>query len=451
MQSKPDALTFNGGKIMKKKFKADSIALKLVFIFSIVIVLIVANLFTGSKLSDREYEYNHARSQISEGAGSSFLIQDSFIVIPYSYQVKKYNSKGETYYETAWSREFIRPVSVNAYSELETQNRTLGIYSFPIFTGLMNCEVSFDFSELKAKTYNTYSYANALFCVEVSDRSLIEKPVFKIGDKEYKVEYTEISFDSSDSKSVRHGKCITAKIPLDKNPVVIKTDYKIRGADSFSLKLVSQETKLNIKSDWPSPGFTDFSYIPTERNISKDGFTSSWYVPFDSGDGSNSIGFSYIQPVDIYKKLHRAFNYAFLFIVVPFIALFLLEIFADINLHPVNYLLSGAASVLFFLLLLALSEHMNFGFSYALGSIASGALVSVYIAMITKKINLAGVMAGLFSLLYGYLYVCLQSEDYALLFGSIFAFIVLASVMFVTRNVNWSSLNKSKETVLIEE
>ncbi|MCR5613712.1 cell envelope integrity protein CreD [Treponema sp.] len=437
--------------MVKKKLKADSIALKLVFIFAIVILLIVANLFTGSKLSDREYEYNHAKEQICSGAGGEFYINDCYLVIPYSYKVKKYNSKGEPYIVTEWGREVIRPASVNANAELKTQMRPLGIYSAPIFTGEMNYEASFDFTELKAKTQNTYSYAEAKYCVEISDRSLVEKPVFKVGDKEYKVEYSEISYNSGDSKSMRYSKCIMAKIPLNNKPVVIKSDYKIRGASDFSLKIVSQETKVKISSDWPSPGFSSFAYIPTEHELTKDGFTASWYIPFDAGNGSNEIGFTYVQSVDVYRKLHRAFNYAFLFIIVPFIALFLLEIFADINLHPVNYLLSGAASVLFFLLLLALSEHINFGLSYALGSAASGLLVSVYIALICKKINLGGIIALLFVLLYGYLYVCLQSEDYALLFGSIFAFIVLAAIMFVTRNVNWSSLKKSKEKDLIEE
>ncbi|WP_318661203.1 cell envelope integrity protein CreD [Treponema sp.] len=439
--------------MVKKTLKADSIVLKLVFIFAIVIVLIVANLFTGSKLSDREYEYNHAKSSIINGAGGNFVIEDVFLVIPYSYQEKRRNSKDQIYYETVWANEYIRPSSVKSSADLKTQERNIGIYSFPIYSGDVSYEATFDFSELKTKTRNTYSYANAMFCVEVSDRSLMEKPVFKIGDKVYPVEYTEIDYATaySMSKSAKISKCITAKIPLGNSPVVFKSDYKIRGAEKFSLKLISQETRLDIKSDWPSPGFTDYSYIPTERELTKEGFTSSWYIPFDSGDARNEIGFDYIQPVNIYNKLHRAFNYAFLFIVVPFIALFLLEIFAGINLHPVNYLLSGAASVLFFLLLLALSEHINFGFSYFLGSIASGLLVSVYIALICKKINLGGIMALLFALLYGYLYVCLQSEDYALLFGSIFAFIVLAAIMFVTRNVNWASLKKSKETVLIEE
>ena len=132
--------------MVKKTLKADSIVLKLVFIFAIVIVLIVANLFTGSKLSDREYEYNHAKSSIINGAGGNFVIEDVFLVIPYSYQEKRRNSKDQIYYETVWANEYIRPSSVKSSADLKTQERNIGIYSFPIYSGDVSYEATFDFS-----------------------------------------------------------------------------------------------------------------------------------------------------------------------------------------------------------------------------------------------------------------------------------------------------------------
>ena len=214
--------------------------------------------------------------------------------------------------------------------------------------------------------------------------------------------------------------------------------------------LNSSSTMLAINGDWASPGFTGYSYLPDERTLSENGFSAVWNIPFDAGDGSHSIGFNFIQPVNLYMKLQRANTYAFLFIIVPFIVLFMFEIFASINLHPVNYLLSGAASVLFFLLLLSLSEHLSFIASYVIGAVASGVLVSLYTALITKKYKLGAVMAGIFVILYGYLLGCLQSEDYALLMGSIFAFVVLAVIMFMTSKIDWSNLKKMEHADLIE-
>jgi inner membrane protein len=39
--------------------------------------------------------------------------------------------------------------------------------------------------------------------------------------------------------------------------------------------------------------------------------------------------------------------------------------------------------------------------------------------------------------LYGVLYLLLQSEDYALLIGSLVLFVVLAAIMVMTRRVDW--------------
>jgi inner membrane protein len=124
--------------------------------------------------------------------------------------------------------------------------------------------------------------------------------------------------------------------------------------------------------------------------------------------------------------------------------MFLFEIFADIVLHPVHYLLCGAATVIFFLLLLALSEHLPFVASYLIAAFASALLTSIYLASVTGKFKIGASMILLFSVLYAYLYLSLKSEDYAFLIGTLFAFCVLASVMFLTRKVNWSSLHRSE-------
>ena len=156
--------------------------------------------------------------------------------------------------------------------------------------------------------------------------------------------------------------------------------------------------------------------------------------------GKNYVGFDLVQTVDIYKMVHRAISYGFLFIIVPFIVLFLFDVFMKINFHPLHYLLSGAASVIFFLLLLSFSEHINFTLAYVISSLASGILVSFYVASVTNRVFVGFSMLGVFALMYIYLYFSLQSEDYALLIGSLFVFTILACVMFITRKVDWNNL-----------
>ena len=232
------------------------------------------------------------------------------------------------------------------------------------------------------------------------------------------------------------------------------SNIAIRGAKTFSVVPAGSNTHMKVTCDWPSPGFTEGNWLPDSRTITKDGFTAEWSVPFSGIDASNDkqyrdfIGFKYIDPVDLYRKLDRSVTYGFLFIIVPFLIFFLFEIFAKISFHPVQYLLSGAACVIFFLLLLALSEHIPFGASYIISAGAVSLLVTLYIGAITKKIKLGFTMIPMFAILYSYLYISLQSEDYALLIGAIFAFIVLGVVMICTRKVDWSALGHKNETEL---
>ena len=125
------------------------------------------------------------------------------------------------------------------------------------------------------------------------------------------------------------------------------------------------------------------------------------------------------------------------------IVLFLYELFMKIQLHVMHYLLCGAASIVFFLLLLSVSEHISFGAAYLVSSCASGLLTSSYVAAITKQFKTGIGMSGVFLLLYGYLFFSLKSEDYSLLIGSIFVFIIIAALMFFTRKIDWNNLGKN--------
>jgi len=44
--------------------------------------------------------------------------------------------------------------------------------------------------------------------------------------------------------------------------------------------------------------------------------------------------------------------------------------------------------------------------------------------------------------LYGFLYVTVQAQDYALLFGSFGLFISMALVMYLTRKIDWFAIGK---------
>lgn len=425
--------------------KISPVAVKLVFIGLIIGVLSIASCMIGSKMDERRYTYNDALDSISESAGGVFSVDGSFIGIPYT---ENYSTFEDNKWKTR-TREGLKVVNLQTVkynADLKSEIRNLGIYNAPIFTGELEINGCFNIPEFENDSSFTYYPEKTILIIPIKATSLMEKPMFEIN----KIKY-ESFYNSNVHKIMNDRDGIACRLQnIEPGIYNFSTVLKVRGSKRFMVNIDSAETKLYVKSDWNSPGFTGYEYLPDNREITDDGFTACWNVPFASENNKSSIGFDFIKSVNLYKKLDRAHNYAFLFIIVPFIVLFMFEIFASINLHPVHYLLSGAASIIFFLLLLSISEHLTFNIAYLIGAIASGILVSLYVMSITKKIKLGGIMSLMFVLLYGYLFFCLQSEDYALLMGSIFAFVILAGIMFITRKVNWSNLKKSDHTDLIK-
>lgn len=443
--------------------KKSGITGKVIFIGLVTGLLLIANACIGGKLKDRENAKNFAVKQISEAAGGRFSLKEIYVSIPYTYIHTYRDASGVLLQEKIEDAKTF-PASAIAYdASLSTQMRTIGIYSAPIYTGNIKIDCVFDVDIPENKDGYEYFPEKASVRLAIKEKSIMNRPVFVINDAR-----TDVSFSKGFSDNLRQSKELAAQTDVSfsksspgnqseltssfvcrdgKNS--FSTTLEIRGAESFQVMLASTQAKLSVKSDWQSPGFSNYDYLPDIHEITDTGFTASWNLPFSSIDEKNYIGFDYVQPVEIYKMLHRTIGYGFLFIIVPFIILFLFDVFLRTNFHPFHYLLSGAASVIFFLLLLSFSEHISFSAAYIISAAASGLLVSMYVASITRRFFLGCSMGGAFVVLYCYLFFSLKSEDYALLIGSLFAFTILASVMFITRKVDWNSLglpNKSKDS-----
>jgi inner membrane protein len=156
----------------------------------------------------------------------------------------------------------------------------------------------------------------------------------------------------------------------------------------------------------------------------------------------DSFGVSLFMPVNVYSLTDRSIKYAILFIGFTFLAFFLFEIFGQLRIHPFQYLLVGFALTIFYLLLLSFSEFMSFTLSYFIASSATIGLITMYSAKILQAKKRTFTMAGMLVILYSFLYILLQLDQYSLILGSIALFIVLASVMYLTRNVNWYELQE---------
>ena len=234
-------------------------------------------------------------------------------------------------------------------------------------------------------------------------------------------------------------------------------DYKMTlvGTSSLMIAPVGDQSEIHLTSNWPHPSFST-SWSPDVRKVGAQGFDASWRMTDVATGGQaawrSSIfagtlasvpaaGVSMFDPVNVYTLSYRATEYAFLFVLFTFSTLALVEVIAGIRLHPIQYALVGSALAVFFLLLLALSEHVSFQWAYGASAAACVALLVFYLRHPLRTWKMTAMFLALFAVLYGYLYETLMSEDDALLMGSLVTFAILAIAMLVTRKVDWSAIS----------
>ncbi|CAN5346764.1 cell envelope integrity protein CreD [soil metagenome] len=255
-----------------------------------------------------------------------------------------------------------------------------------------------------------------------------------------------------------------AMVPEGTGPLRVDLDLELAGTRSIAWVPIGNDTTVSWASPWPHPSFGG-RFLPTDRSIGSDGFSAQWKVSslattaqrmlkqqgtvcsyVDDGlqvGGSPCIdgfGVSFIDPVDRYVLSDRAVKYGLLFIVLTLGGVALTEVLRRVRVHPVQYLLVGAALTIFFLLLLSLSEHLSFDVSYLVASGACTALLTFYGGYVLRGVRAALGLGASVAALYAALYTLLKMEQASLVVGSLLLFGVLAGVMIMTRKVDWYSV-----------
>ncbi len=236
-----------------------------------------------------------------------------------------------------------------------------------------------------------------------------------------------------------------------------QAEFTLLGTEHLSWLPVATDFEWKARADWPHPRFTGFA-LPVGHDVSAKGFTAQWRLSAlasqapqrllrcpPAADGcadleATAVQIDLIHPVDRYLMTDRAIKYALLFLGLVFGAVFLMEVLRGAAVHPLHYLLVGLALALFFLLLLALAEHLPFALAYGIAAVACVGLIGFYLAGVLGGWRRGVGLAGLLALLYAALYGLLQSEDHALLLGAVLLFGVLAATMALTRRIDWGRL-----------
>ena len=232
----------------------------------------------------------------------------------------------------------------------------------------------------------------------------------------------------------------------------------LQGMEDLRITPVGKQSEIAISANWPHPNFVG-NFLPHKPVIDDNGFTAMWQTTFFSTNLSDiinsciergkcealnntTLGVSLVDPVDQYLKTERAIKYAELFILLTLFSFLLFEIFKRLSIHPIQYAFVGIAMAVFYLLLLSLSEHIEFNTAYLISSVSCAAVLGIYISGVVGQIKHGLIFSGGILMLYLILFGLLAAEDFALLMGAMFIFSVLATVMIMTRKINWYQLDE---------
>lgn len=393
----------------------DSKAKKFLTILGTSLLLLIPIGFLSVIISDRtNYRDEAVQNVIQSWAGAQTIGVPTM-----SFNVQ--NEKKET---------VVKKLGLGNYNTdvvIKTEIRKKGIFKVPVYTAEVSQKGDF------TNQYGDLSNQSITTAINITDaRGFVTEPTFKINNAEpQKIQ---------DSKYATLLKTSAKTIPFE-------ITYKIKGLNEINVVLGGLSNNVSIKGNWKDPSF-EGDFLPTEREVTNKDFNAVWSVPkialSQNSNAPSNIRVSLLVPVDSYSMADRALKYGYLLLTLTFLGYFIFEITSKENkrVHPIQYCLLGAAILIFYLLLVSISELLTFNLAYLLSAIMVIGLILVYTYFVITKKKGLGFSIGittLLALLYTFFYVLLMLQDIALFVGSIGLFIIIATMMYLTRNVNWYS------------
>ncbi|HGM5492144.1 TPA: cell envelope integrity protein CreD [Serratia fonticola] len=385
--------------------------------------------------------------QVSESTSRAQRILGPLIVIPYTMREETKNEKGEIEVQTKRYQRFALPESLVVNGKPNVEIRKLGIYQTQVYQGPVDFQVKFAQPDLEDLQHSSITIGQPFLVVSLSDSRGI-KSISALNGIQQQAKFEPGTLVSGLSQGI-HAPLALAS--LQKEGLTADFTLNLAGTSSLSLVPVGRSSELLLQSNWPHPNFLG-NFLPDERKVTDKGFSARWRSTWFANNINSAFMYdngimeeeklptfttSLIEPVDHYQLTERAVKYAVLFLGLTFMAFFLFETLTGLRVHPIQYLLVGAALVLFYLILLAFSEHLGFDVAYLLASVACSGLIAFYLSAVLRGIKRGMLFAASLLLLYGILYMLLQSEDNALVLGSVLLFGILAGIMLLTRKLDW--------------
>jgi Inner membrane protein involved in colicin E2 resistance len=431
-------------------FRRISKTLKIIIIALLVLLSFIPMSMIRGLISERFKLESSAIKEVSEKWSGKQTVTGPYLTLDYT-KLRTTTANGVEVAKKVTDYITLLPNELEINTQLETQERKRGIYQVNVYNSVITMKGTFNYAELKKQgvAIEHLQFNKATLCLGISDMKGIGEQIrFTLGDNTY-------DFDSGLNGKMLASTGVSKVINLPEygeKVIPFKIELKLKGSQSMFFAPLGKTTKVAMQADWGTPSF-DGKYLPEKSDITTSSFTANWQVlnlnrsfsqVFNGNSARDDIkqslfGVNLKVPVEQYQQSMRTAKYAILIILLTFTVIFFVEIMDKKRIHTLQYLLVGLALCLFYCLLLSLSEQMMFGIAYLIASVLTIGLIGLYIRGIMKSWRSAAVMVGLLSILYAYIYILIQLETLALLAGSLGLFIILATIMYFSKKIDWFS------------
>ncbi len=440
---------------------ANKILFKGVVTGALILLMLIPTVFVSNLVSEREKRQQEVVKDVTNGWSTQQTLSGPYLYIPY--QVKEND-------ELVKKHLYLLPENLNVSGTINPEIRPRSIYKILLYRSDIKTTGNFKIQLPKDIELSSLQLSEAKICYGISDFKGIEEKVnISFNGTKYDLapglptkqfetiatpvsngqeEYVRTESTTKDIEAIGLSANVALTLEDLQKSLIFDMQLKIKGSERLHFIPLSANSNFDIKSTWKDPKF-DGSNLPGTRDVNEQGFQAKWSfnnanLPFGTvlkdfnfNKQNLAFGVSMVQPADQYTKTNRSVKYAILFIGLTFALFFIIELMQKKPIHPVQYVLIGIALVIFFTLLLSISEFILFDYAYLIAALATVMLITLYAKSHFKSIKTASVFGSLLTCLYAFIFVLIRLEDAALLVGSIGLFIILALVMFGSRKINW--------------
>lgn len=431
----------------------NSVTVKLALIVALSLLLLIPASMINRMIKERENLKELTETEVSAKWGNEQTFTGPILEVPYTIEIE--TDKKVT---LLTKQAYIVPDQLNITGELIPEIRYRGIYKVIAYRSVLSVNGNFaeNLQDEWPEEFHSIQWEKARLVCGISDLRGIDSSI--------QVMYNNAAHTAkpgtSKARTINSG--FYAEVPIDitSEKQQFSFSLNLNGSHNMFFSPLAKETTAEINSKWTSPSFSG-AFLPDERDITDSGFVARWNIlemnrsiphKWDQSQRPDldapRFGVELYLPVDGYQKASRSVKYAILFIGLTFLILFFREMLGKVKIHPVQYLIVGSALVIFYSLLIALTEHIGFNAAYGVAAIVITSMIGLYSFSALKKRLPAFIVTASLVLLYSFLFIVLQLSDYALLVGNLGVVIILGTVMYFSRQIDWYAPSKENDNAI---